>query len=174
MNDNNKMYFFKVPKKTESGLDDFLRFSETYLESFPEVPNTAETVGSFIRDYMGKSLDFIPALVVENAEGWMIEYYVFDNPETVKHEKINCPSDEDQKTLFQVSRFRKALENAFSLGTGGDVETTETDLFFNSSFEIGFNDKVSGKRYNIDLYMCAGHFDLICDLLKEVEKIAKE
>ena len=129
MRDSNKMYFFKVPKKTESGLDDFLEFSETYLESFPEVPNTPETIGKFTLKYMGKSLDFVPALVVEDEEGFMTEYYVFDNPETIKHELVMM-GNEEQKALRQVSETKNAL--SASLEKSFDEEDEETTEKFYS------------------------------------------
>lgn len=94
-----KMYFVQIPKKTGDGLTDFLEWSDTNLDSPAEMPNTPETIGKFVRDYMGYDSDLVPALFIEDENGNMIEYYVFKDSETLRHEKIKIESREMKLTM---------------------------------------------------------------------------
>lgn len=83
-----KMYKVEIKKKTGDNLEDFLSWAAEYKESPAEVENTAETIGRFCLEYMGRECDKIPALFVEDHNGNIIEYYVFLDSETLRHETV--------------------------------------------------------------------------------------
>ena len=83
-----KMYKVEIEKKTGDNLADFLSWAETYLDGPEEVENTAESIGSFCLEYMGKDCDNIPVLFIEDRNGNIIEYFIFTDSETLRHEKI--------------------------------------------------------------------------------------
>lgn len=169
-----KIYLFKAPKKTDDGLIDFLNYLSMYLDS-PELYAEDDTLasyvlGDFIKEYSGVVCDYIPALVVMDENENATEYYCFSDPETLKHEKLTPVLGYNKEIITQTKAMKKALESAMT-----DDDDTETwERFYNSTFKIEFDDKVSNQVYRIDLYNSAQFYELISSTLIEIIEIANE
>lgn len=68
--------------------------------------------------------------------------------------------------LKQAEELKKAMSNAMDQFCIGEEEKTE--LFYNSSFEIRYNDKLTGKTHKINLFICPEFWDLMENLVKAI------
>lgn len=83
-----KMYMGEIPKKTGDRISDFLEWAALHVEYPPEVPNENETFYKFWKTYEGKEHEGIPVLFVEDFTGNIIEYWIFLDSVTIRHEKM--------------------------------------------------------------------------------------
>ena len=83
-----KMYMGEIDKKTGDNIADFLAWAAEHVAYPEEVPNDSESIGLFVKKYMGKPCDKIPFMFVEDHNGNIIEWYVFTDSDNLRHEKV--------------------------------------------------------------------------------------
>ena len=81
-----KMYMGEIEKRTGDNIEDFLQWAAVHVTYPAEVPNNFESIGRFAEKYMGKPCDNIPILFVEDEDGNIIDYFVFIDSETLRHD----------------------------------------------------------------------------------------
>lgn len=79
---------------------------------------------------------------------------------------------EEEKILKQAEELKNAMSSAMDQFCIGEEEKTE--LFYNSSFEIRYNDKLTGKTHKIDLYINPEFWDLMENLVKEIPECLED
>ena len=83
---NARVYYSEIKRTTSDAVRDFIDFMDTYIDGVYERDATTETIGEFIRHGYGFKNGYMPALWIEDEDGNMIEYFIYTDPLTVRHD----------------------------------------------------------------------------------------
>ena len=84
--ENARVYYAEIKRETHDAVKDFIDFMDTYVGGVYERDNTTDAIGDFVRHGYGFKNGYMPALWIEDEDGNMIEYFIYTDPLTVRHD----------------------------------------------------------------------------------------